>query len=135
MENESLSIDVLYNRYNYASPSANLVTGTPYQTWYPNTSATHHFTNSLQNLNIATKYIGVDEVKVGNDAGLFISHIGSSLIYSPSTSFRLNNLLHAPEVTKNLLSVRKFACNNSIFFEFHPFNVYIKDLAMGKLLL
>ena len=39
----------------------------------------------------------------------------------------LNHLLHVPEITKNLLSVSKFARDNNVFFEFHPNFCLIKD--------
>ena len=39
----------------------------------------------------------------------------------------LNQLLHVPEITKNLLSVSKFARDNNVFFEFHPNFCLVKD--------
>ena len=39
----------------------------------------------------------------------------------------LNHLLHVPEITKNFLSVSKFAKDNNSFFEFHHNVCLVKD--------
>jgi hypothetical protein len=74
----------------------------------------------LNNLTISSDaYTGSDQIRVENGTGLSINHIGSARISYPSRSFILKNLLHVPSICKNLLSVSKFAHDNSIFFEFH----------------
>jgi len=42
---------------------------------------------------------------MGNGTGLPIRSTGSSLLCSPTSFFVLENLLHVPDITKNLLSV------------------------------
>lgn len=66
-----------------------------------------------------------------------IAHIGSaSCISSTScTSFSLHDLLHVPNITKNLLSVSKFARDNNVFFEFHPHSCYVKHQVTKQILL
>lgn len=58
---------------------------------------------------------------MGNGEGLWIPHIGTSRISSPSSSriFSLNKLLCVPHIIKNLISVSQFALDNRLFFEFH----------------
>ena len=52
-----------------------------------------------------------------------------------SHSFRLNNLLHVPHITKNLLSVLQFAKDNKVFFEFHPNHRYVKCQDIEEIIL
>lgn len=47
----------------------------------------------------------------------------------------LKNVLHVPTVCKNLLSVGQFAKDNSVYFEFHPYICFVKDIQTGKVLL
>ena len=72
---------------------------------------------------------------MGNGAGLDIHHIGHSLFTNSNRTFVLNNLLHVPNITKNLISVSQFAQDNNVYFEFHPFYCLVKDQVSGKVLL
>jgi hypothetical protein len=74
-------------------------------------------------------------VHVGNGQGLPITHLGSSSLSYPSSSFHLNNVVHVPQITKNLLSVSKFTSDNGVYFEFHPNFFCVKDPASGNILL
>jgi hypothetical protein len=65
---------------------------------------------------------------------LNISHTGTALLPLSRRKFILNQLLHVPSICKNLLSVRKFALDNSVFFEFHSSYFLIKDKQTGLLL-
>jgi hypothetical protein len=47
----------------------------------------------------------------------------------------LHNLLHVPSITKNLISVSKFARDNHVFFEFHPNFCLVKSQANIEVLL
>jgi hypothetical protein len=86
--------------------------------WYPDTGATHHITSDLNNLNIHSEaYDGPDEIQVGNDTCLAIKNTGISKLYP---HFILNNILHVPQITKNLLSIQKFTSGNNVYVEFHP---------------
>jgi histone deacetylase 1/2 len=73
-------------------------------------------------------YSGQDRVNIGNGTCLRIQHIGHSYFTSPSCCkpVILHNLLHVPSITKNLLSVSKFACDNRVFFEFYSNNCNVK---------
>jgi len=96
--------------------------------WYPDTGATHHLTNNLQNLNISSEeYSGQDQICIGNGTRLSISHSGSATLSLSRRKFLLNQLLHVPSINKNLLSVRQFAFDNDVFFEFHSSFFIIKN--------
>jgi hypothetical protein len=75
-------------------------------TWYPDSGATHHLTSELANLNVqANNYTGMDEIKIGNGSGLSVKHIGTSQIHTPSLAFKLFDVLHVPNICKNMISV------------------------------
>ena len=102
--------------------------------WHPDTGATHHLTNNMDNLNLQSEdYTGSDHVLVGNGAGLQISHVGSSIFTPSKTPFVLKQLLLVPEIQKNLISVQQFCNDNLVFFEFHDQFFLIKDYS-GKIL-
>ena len=97
--------------------------------WYPDSGASNHVTTNANNLVEHTPYHGNEQVHVGNSMRLFIKHIGLSQFSSHFTSqfLSLNHILHVPKITKNLLSVSKFARENNVLFEFHPNFCLIKD--------
>ena len=71
---------------------------------------------------------------MGNGASLHISHIGSNTISTPFASFRLNNMLHVPNISTNLLSMHHFANDNNCLFIFVSSSFCFKDKATGKML-
>lgn len=122
-------------RHDTSSPSANFAaymqppphaTGN-FQQWFPDTGATHHITPDISSLSQVEDYKGNDQVKVGNGAPLNIANTGKTLLHTPTRTFHLNNVLHVPSITKNLLSVQKFSRDNDSFFEFHRDHFCVKD--------
>jgi hypothetical protein len=101
--------------------SANLASYGVDTNWYPDTGATEHITSELNKLLIANKYHGQDKVHTADGTGMEISHIGDSILSTPHGSFKLKNILHIPNASKNLLSVHRFTLDNHVFIEFHPF--------------
>lgn len=60
---------------------------------------------------------------MGNNTGFPIKRIDHSSVkssFNPLKSLSLQNLLHVPSITKNLISVSKFARDISVYFKFHP---------------
>ena len=82
-------------------------------------------------------YNGKKKLVIGNGSKLHISHIGNSKFLSNHSdkSLHLNNILHVPHITKNLVSISKFTVDNSISVEFTPSCCYVKDLIIGTTLL
>jgi len=106
--------------------------------WYPDYGATHHVTPDATNLMDAASFSGSDQMYIGNGQGLSINSIGSmsfSSPFSPNTTLKLNNLLHVPSITKNLVSVSQFCKDNNVFFEFHSNTCYVKSQGSSKILL
>jgi hypothetical protein len=65
-------------------------------------------------------------IVVGNGSTLPVTSVGASVLPGP---FYLNDVLVAPHITHNLLSVRRFTTNNSCSIEFDPSGFSVKDLA------
>ena len=108
------------------------------ENWYPDSGATNHLTAEVSNLMDKNEFHGLEQVHMGNGKGICIRHIGDSMFSSPfvpSKTLSLSHLLHVPEITKNLLSVSKFAQDNNVYFKFHPFSCCVKDKATHKVLL
>lgn len=104
------------------------------QTWYADSGATSHMTNDLQNLSIHSNYKGKEKVAVGNGQGLHISNIGSSIANTSSGSFQLNNILHFPHISSNLLSVHQFTKDTNCQFIFYSNGFTIQDLHLKRIL-
>jgi len=96
--------------------------------WFPNTGATQHVTPDLATLAASEPYLGNDNLHIDDGKGLPISHIGHTKIYTPQRSVTLSNILHVLHITKCLLFVQKLYLDNNVYFEFHPFVFYVKDL-------
>ncbi|WVZ95434.1 LOW QUALITY PROTEIN: hypothetical protein U9M48_041200 [Paspalum notatum var. saurae] len=103
--------------------------------WYTDSGATDHITGDLEKLAFRDKYNGGDHIHAANGSGMTISHVGKSNIYTPSRNLQLNNILHIPQTTKNLVSVHRLASDNNVFLEFHPNFFLIKDLETRSMLL
>lgn len=102
---------------------------------YTDNGATDHLTSDLDHKNVRDRYNGKDIVQVANGSGLPISHIGHSVLPGLSRPLYLRNILHVPNISKNLLSVHKLAADNDAFLEFHPDFFCVKDQATGTPLL
>ncbi len=70
-------------------------------------------------------------IVVGNGSTLPVTSVGASVL--PGL-FYLNDVLVAPHITHNLLSVRRFTTDNSCSIEFDPSGFSVKDLATRTLL-
>ena len=71
-------------------------------------------------------------IVVGNGATLPVMGTGYSTLPGP---FHLNNVLVAPNIIKNLLSVRQFTTDNLVSIEFDPLGISVKDLRSKNVLL
>lgn len=92
---------------------------------------THHVTNQIANLCMQSPYQSTSSLKVDDGSSVsIIEHIGSlSLPTSqPGYNVKLNNVLHVPNITKNLLSMSQFLSDNNVVIEFHCNSCLVKDL-------
>jgi hypothetical protein len=80
-------------------------------------------------------YNGTDQIRTASGAGMDIKHVGHYVIHTPNHDLHLNNVLHVPQVAKNLVSVHRFTKDNHTFMEFHPDFFLVKDQTTMKVLL
>jgi hypothetical protein len=126
-----------YDQGNEEDHSANAATNS-YNidpSWYVDTGATDHITNDLEMMTAKEKYQGIDQVTTANGQGMYIRHIGQSKLQTAFHTLVLRNILHVPSITRNLLSLRKFAIDNHVFFEFHPHFLLVKNLTTREILI
>ncbi|CAA7028521.1 unnamed protein product [Microthlaspi erraticum] len=96
--------------------------------WYMDTGDTNHIASNAGNLRFTSNSSSIPTITVGNGSLARVTTLGQGTISSPSRSFTLNNVLVCPSIIKNLVSVRKFATDNSCSIEFDPFGFCVKDL-------
>lgn len=126
------------NKHNKKSspPTAYATNATvPPPEWLFDSGASHHITNDLNNLSLKADYPGTDQLQVANGKSLPITHVGSTTLNSFKRPLSLSNVLYAPGVTQNLLSVSQLCKSNQVSVEFFPSFFEVKDLSTGALLL
>lgn len=96
---------------------------------------TNHITNDVSTLNNISEYTGTSTVSMGNGDSVPIAHIGSAGLFTGNRLLNLKNVLHVPNMCKNLISFGQFAKDNKVYFEFHPFHCFVKDIQTGVTLL
>lgn len=89
-------------------------------TWFPDTGETNHATPDVTSLVTSEPYQGSDTFRVGNGTCLQISGISHTSVPFVSRSLRMSYVLHVPGLSSSLLSIQRFATEDSVFFEFHP---------------
>lgn len=116
-----------FNTMTLADPSAG--------DWYMDSGATSHLAadpgilKSCLNKNID------HSVVVGNGSQIPVLASGNSSIHTSSRPLSLNRILIAPDIVKNLISVRKFTRDNFCSVEFDPFGFSVKDLQTQAVLM
>lgn len=99
--------------------------------FYMDIGATSHMTSDRGIFNSYFNSSIDNNIVVGS--GHLVPTIGHGSFYLPRPypPFHLKNILHAPKLIKNLVSVRKFTKDNSVSVEFDPFDFSINDLQTG----
>lgn len=81
------------------------------------------------------RYHGGDQIHTASGTGMDITHVGKSIVKTPVKDLHLNNVLHVPHASKNLVFVHRFALHNNVLIIFYPYSFVIKDLAMRRVIL
>jgi hypothetical protein len=89
--------------------------------------AMHHTTPLVGNISTLRPSASSNpsSIVVGNGSSLPITSVGDSVLPGP---FYLNNILLAPDMVQNLLSIRCFTTDNWCYMKFDPFGLSVKDL-------
>ncbi|CAL9245815.1 unnamed protein product [Arabidopsis halleri] len=103
--------------------------------WFMDTGATAHLTPTAGILNSNLNHSTGNSVIVGNGSSIPITSSGNTTIPSKTKPLLLQNVLVAPKIVKNLISVRKFTKDNWCSVDFDPFGFTVKDLPSRKVLL
>jgi GAG-pre-integrase domain len=118
------------NRYPSSQPqvyTAQPISSPTTSEWCIDFGATHHITSDLNNLSNFIPYDGQDSLHIGNGTDMHILHLDSSNLNIANHSLALQNVLHVPGFTKNILSLSKLIEDNSILIEFSSHGCFIKD--------
>ncbi|GAU12928.1 hypothetical protein TSUD_97390 [Trifolium subterraneum] len=105
----------------------------PDDQWYMDTGATSHMTANGGNLK---SYFNMsNNITVGSGHNIPVIGCGNASLPNSYHPLTLRNVLHAPKLIKNLISVRKFTIDNDVSIEFDPFGFSVKDFQTGTLLM
>ncbi|XP_071719079.1 uncharacterized protein [Rutidosis leptorrhynchoides] len=114
-----------------ASAMHTMTLNPPDENWYMDTGATSHMTTSSGKLKTYFPLSSHKQIIVGNGNGIPINGFGNSLIHTKTRPIYLQNVLHAPKLIKNLISVRRLSIDNNISLEFDPFGFTVKEYPKG----
>ena len=88
--------------------------------WFLDTGATAHMASNAGILTSPPITTVPRHIVVGNGQHLSAHCTGTSSIPTSSSSLQLRNVLIAPQIVKNLISVRSLTRDNSVSVEFDP---------------
>ncbi|PKU67431.1 Retrovirus-related Pol polyprotein from transposon TNT 1-94 [Dendrobium catenatum] len=105
--------------------------------WILDSGATSHLTADSETLQQPTAYAGSDTISIANGNTLPIQHQGQGLLPLPNTPRKLylQNILHVPALSHNLLSIHKLTTDNNCSISFDPHGYTIQDLTDHQILL
>lgn len=118
------------NKHHPQANMANVSSSTP-TSWLLDSGASHHVTTDLNNLALHSPYDGTEELIIGDGTGLKITHIGSLSFPYLSSNIKLNNVLHVPSISRNIISISQLCNDNNASIEFLPHSFILKDLTTG----
>ena len=73
-------------------------------------------------------------ITVGNGTSIPVTSRGHSILPTATANFSLNNILVAPSLIRNLLSVRQFTRENRCSLEFDALGFSVKDTQTGRVI-
>jgi hypothetical protein len=103
--------------------------------WYGDSAAIDHVTGALEKLNMREQYHGQEQIHTADGLGMHITHIGNSIIPTPSCDIHLKKVLHVPHTSKNIITIHRLTYDNNVSIEFRLFSFLIKDRATRKIIL
>ncbi|KAL8096904.1 hypothetical protein AgCh_030112 [Apium graveolens] len=107
----------------------------PDENWYLDTGASSYMTSNSGNLSSYSNLSNHGKVLVGNGSEIPIIGLGTKRLTPPLPPLLLKNVLHAPHLIKNLVSVRQLTTYNNVSVEFDRYGFTVKDMQTGMPLL
>ncbi|GJX43593.1 ribonuclease H-like domain-containing protein [Tanacetum coccineum] len=104
-------------------------------TWNMDTGASSHLNSNASNLSTIFSRCLFPSVHVGDGNSIPVTNTGHSIIPSIHRSLHLHNVLVAPYIIKNLISVHQFTRDNNCTIEFDAFGFFVKDFLTHHILL
>ncbi|KAI0505062.1 hypothetical protein KFK09_016019 [Dendrobium nobile] len=107
------------------------------QDWILDTGATSHLTSEASNLQQPVPYQGTDAISIANGSTIPIQSSGDGILPLPNSNRKLHlrNLLYAPLLSHNLISIHKLTADNNCSILFHATGFTITDLQDRQILL
>lgn len=105
----------------------NTMTLNPDPNWYAVTGATNHMANTTRKISTYVHNSGPNRIVFGNGSHIPIHGSGHTTLPPPFPPLKLYNILHAPHLIKNLLSIHRLTTDNSVAVEFDHFGLLVKD--------
>ncbi|KAI3691365.1 hypothetical protein L2E82_49713 [Cichorium intybus] len=84
-------------------------------------------TNTTGNLSTYVNNSMLNKIVVGNGSQIHTLGTGHTTLKPPYPPLKLQNILVAPNLIKNLLSIRRLTTDNLVAIEFDPFGFLVKD--------
>ncbi|GKB89001.1 hypothetical protein Tco_0961273 [Tanacetum coccineum] len=103
----------------------------PDDQWYMDTGATSHMTTSPGTFSSYFKLSIPKHILVGNGNTIPIRGYGHMSLPSPYPPLHLKNVLHAPHLIKNLISVRRLSTDNNLTIAFDPYGFFVYNFQTG----
>lgn len=95
--------------------------------WLFDTGASRHITVDQLQLVSIMPYNKTSDVKLGNGSKMHIDNFGYDVLnIVGDCNFSLNNLLHVPKASSNLIFVNKLCHHNNVFIKFFPHGFFIR---------
>ncbi|KAI0509831.1 hypothetical protein KFK09_010428 [Dendrobium nobile] len=107
---------------------------TPDSSWYLDSGASAHLTNSMDNLSLSRPYQGSDTITIGDGTSVGITNTGAGLLPNPSRKLHLSKILYSPAIRYNLISISQLTKDNDITITFNPSGFILKDMKTHKVL-
>uniref|UniRef100_A0A251VD12 Putative ribonuclease H-like domain-containing protein n=1 Tax=Helianthus annuus TaxID=4232 RepID=A0A251VD12_HELAN len=102
--------------------------------WHMDTGASNHLSDHEGICSNSPNVTSIKSILVGNGHKMPIIGSGNTTFPYSQNTLHLNNVLYAPNVIKNLISVRQFTRDNFVSVEFDPFGFSVKDYKTGRML-
>lgn len=101
--------------------------GTTNTVWYPDSGTSDHVTGDPSSIQTTDNVQSAKSLTMANGKNVPISSSGSSNFIITDKTVAIKDILLAPTIAKNLLSVSKLCSDNDVSLRFDKHNVYLKD--------